>query len=58
MSDSVDNLDAEWRREENRKFMNALLIPTECRRSAADTRPVVPHDISMLLGLILGSAFN
>ena len=30
MSDSVDKLDAEWRREENRKLMNALLIPTEC----------------------------
>ena len=28
MSDSVDKLDAEWRREENRKLMNALLIPT------------------------------
>ena len=25
MSDSVDKLDAEWRREENRKLMNALL---------------------------------
>jgi hypothetical protein len=26
MSDSVDKLDAEWRREENRKLRNALLI--------------------------------
>jgi hypothetical protein len=30
MSDSVDKLDAEWRREENRKLMNALLTPTAC----------------------------